>query len=85
MTVPLEVEIPPYTEASALIFEALAGSHASPQVPGVLSPWRWGSLAPFMGAPISEVRLDTQSRGQGSSRIHRQRVSGVFFHVRDPP
>ena len=63
MTVPLEVEIPPYTEASALAFERSLESLIL-QVPGVQS-LAWGSLVPFTGAPISEVRFDTQSRGQG--------------------
>jgi predicted permease len=63
MSVPLEVEIPPYTEASALAFEHSLESRIL-QVPGVQS-LAWASLAPFMGAPISEVRLPTQSRGQG--------------------
>jgi predicted permease len=63
MTVPLEVEIPPYSETSALAFERSLESRIL-QVPGVQS-LAWGSLAPFGGAPISEVRLDTQIRGQG--------------------
>jgi len=63
MSVPLEVEIPPYTEASALNFERSLESRIL-QVPGVQS-LAWASLTPFFGAPISEVRLDTQSRGQG--------------------
>jgi len=63
MNVPLEVETPPYTEASALVFERSLESRIL-QVPGVQS-FAWVSLAPFRGAPVSEVRLDPQSRGQG--------------------
>jgi predicted permease len=63
MTVPLEVEIPPYTEASALAFERSLEPRIL-QVPGVQS-LAWQSLAPFRVAPISEVRLDTQSPGEG--------------------
>lgn len=63
MSVPLDVEIPPYTEPSALAFERSLESRLL-QVPGVQS-LAWVSLPPFSGAPISEVRLDTQSRGQG--------------------
>jgi putative ABC transport system permease protein len=76
MTVPLEVEIPPYTEASALSFEHSLESRIL-QVPGVQS-LAWGSLAPFRGAPISEVRLDTQSRGQGRP-ASIDNVSPEFF------
>jgi predicted permease len=63
LTVPLEVEVPPYTEASVLAFERSLESRIV-QIPGVQS-LAWGSLAPFRAAPISEVRLETQIRGQG--------------------
>jgi predicted permease len=76
MTVPLEVEIPPYTEASALAFERSLESRIR-QVPGVQS-LAWGSLVPFTGAPISEVRFDTQSRGQGRP-ASIDNVSPEFF------
>ena len=76
MTVPLEVELPPYTEASALAFERSLESRIL-QVPGVQS-LAWGSLAPFRGALISEVRLDTQSRGQGRP-ASIDNVSSDFF------
>jgi len=78
MTVPLEVEIPPYTESSALTFERSLESRIL-QVPGVRS-LAWGTLAPFRGAPISEVRLDTQSRGQGRP-ASIDNVSPDFFSV----
>lgn len=76
MTVPLEVEIPPHTEASALAFERSLESRIL-QVPAVQS-LAWGTLVPFRGAPITEVRLETQSRGQGRpSSIDN--VSSDFF------
>ena len=76
MSVPLEVELPPYTEASALAFERSLESRVL-QVPGVQS-LAWASLAPFNVAPISEVRLDTQSRGQGRPAVI-DNVSPEFF------
>ena len=38
----------------------------------------WETVAPFNVAPISEVRLDNQAKGQEPPRIHRQR-GGDFF------
>jgi predicted permease len=76
MTVPLEVEIPPYTEASALAFHRSLESRIL-QIPGVRS-LAWESLAPFNVAPISEVRLDTQTRGQGRP-ASIDNVSPEFF------
>jgi len=76
MTVPLEVEIPPYTEASALAFHRSLESRIL-QIPGVQS-LAWESLAPFNVAPISEVRLDPQTRGQGRP-ASIDNVSPEFF------
>jgi putative ABC transport system permease protein len=76
MTLPLEVEIPPYTETSALAFERSLESRIL-QVPGVQSV-AWASLAPFGVAPINEVRLETQSRGQGRAASIDD-VSPEFF------
>ncbi len=76
MTVPLQVEIPPYTEASALAFERSLESRIL-QLPGVKS-MAWASLAPFGAAPIGEVRLETQSRGQGRP-ASIDNVSSEFF------
>ena len=76
LTVPLEVEIPPYTEASALAFHRSLESRIL-QIPGVQSLAR-ESLAPFNVAPISEVRLDTQTRGQGRP-ASIDNVSPEFF------
>jgi len=76
MTVPFEVEIPPYTEASARAFQRSVESRIL-QVPGVQS-LAWESLAPFTVAPLSEIRLDTQSRGQGRPATI-DNVSPEFF------
>ena len=63
MTVPLDIETPPYTEISARAFVRSVESRIL-QVPGVQS-MAWGSIAPFSGAPISEIRLADQPKGQG--------------------
>jgi predicted permease len=76
MTVPLEVEIPPYTETSALALERSLESRIL-QVPAVQS-LAWASLAPLGVAPVSEVRLETQSRGQGRP-ASIDNVSPEFF------
>jgi hypothetical protein len=66
MTVPLEVEIPPYTEASALAFERSLESRIL-QVPGVQS-LAWGSLAPFTGRP--SARFVSTHRAGGRDVPH---------------
>ena len=76
MTVPFQVEVPPYTEASALAFERSLESRIL-QSPGVQS-LAWASLAPFNVAPVSEVRLDAQARGQGRP-ASIDNVSPEFF------
>jgi putative ABC transport system permease protein len=76
MAVPLEIEIPPYTEASGLAFERSLESRIL-QVPGVQS-LAWESLAPFSVAPSSEVRLEAQSQGQGRP-ASIDNVSPEFF------
>jgi predicted permease len=63
MTVPFDLEIPPYTEDSARAFIRSLESRIL-ELPGVQS-LAWESAAPFNLAPISEVRLDKQSKGQG--------------------
>lgn len=63
MSVPLDAEIPPYTEASARTFYRALESRIL-TVPGVQS-MAYASLPPFNPAPVSEVRLDNQSKGQG--------------------
>ena len=63
MSVPLDIEIPPYTRTSAQTFYRKLESRIR-AVPGVQS-LAYASLPPFSPAPISEVRLDNQSNGQG--------------------
>jgi predicted permease len=76
LTVPLDIEIPPYTEGSALAFYASMESRIL-AVPGVQS-LAWESVAPFTLAPISEVRLNSQTKGQGRP-ASIDRVSSDFF------
>jgi hypothetical protein len=75
-TVPLDIEIPPYTATSARAFVRSVESRIL-QVPGVQS-LAWESIAPFNGAPISEIRLDSQSKGQGRP-ASVDNVSADFF------
>ena len=63
MMVPLDIDIPPYTTTSALAFYRSLESRIL-EVPGVQS-LAYESVAPFTTAPISEVRLDKQTKGQG--------------------
>ena len=63
MTVPLSIEIPPYTESSALAFERSLETRIR-AVPGVQS-FSYASLAPFSSAPLDEVRVDGRGKGQG--------------------
>ena len=63
MTVPLDIEIPPYTTTSALAFYRSLESRIL-EVPGVQS-LAYESVAPFTMAPVSEVRLENQTKGQG--------------------
>jgi predicted permease len=76
MTVPLDIEIPPYTVTSARAFVRSVESRIV-QVPGVQS-LAWESIAPFNGAPISEIRLDNQSKGKGRP-ASVDNVSADFF------
>ena len=63
MMVPLDIDIPPYTTTSALAFYRSLESRIL-EVPGVQS-LAYESVAPFNVAPVSEVRLDKQTKGQG--------------------
>ena len=63
MMVPLDIDIPPYTTTSALAFYRSLESRIL-EVPGVQS-LAYESVAPFKVAPVSEVRLDKQTKGQG--------------------
>jgi predicted permease len=76
MTVPLDIEVPPYTVTSAQAFIRSLESRI-PQVPGVQS-LAWESTAPFNVAPISEIRMDNQSKGQGRP-ASVDNVSADFF------
>ncbi len=76
MTVPLDVQIPPYTSVSALAFYRSLESRIL-QIPGVQS-LAYESTSPFTVAPISEVRLDNQSKGQGRP-ASIDNVSSEFF------
>jgi len=63
MTVPFDLEAPQYTKDSARAFiDALEARILA--LPGVQS-LAWESAAPFSLAPISEVRLEKQSKGEG--------------------
>lgn len=64
MRVPLDIEFPPYTQASAqAFFRSLeARILATPGVQSLADQ----SLQPFRPAPVSEIRLDGQNTGQGS-------------------
>ena len=63
MTVPLDVETPPYTKTSGLAFYRTLESRIL-QIPGVQS-LSYASLQPFRQAPPNEIRLPNQSKGQG--------------------
>lgn len=76
MTVPLDIEIPPYTVTSAQAFFRSAESRIL-QVPNVQS-LAWESVAPFNRAPISEIRVDNQAKGQGRA-ASVDNVSADFF------
>jgi predicted permease len=63
MMVPLDIEVPPYTQPPALAFFRSLESRVL-QIPGVQS-LAYESVAPFEVAPVSELRLANQSKGQG--------------------
>jgi len=76
MTVPLEVETPPYTHASALTFYRTIETRIQ-GIPGVQSV-AYASIAPFGFAPHDEVRLENQIKGQGRAAAI-DNVSADFF------
>ena len=76
LTVPLDVEVPPYTATSSLAFMRSLEWRIL-QVPGVQS-LAWESIAPFNAAPVKEVRLNDQSKGQGR-HASIDNVSADFF------
>ena len=63
MMVPLDIDIPPYTTTSALAFYRSLESRIL-EISGVQS-LAYESVAPFTVAPVSEVRLENQTKGQG--------------------
>jgi predicted permease len=76
MTVPFDLETPEYTQESARAFIASLESRVL-ALPGVQS-LAWESVAPFNLAPISEVRLEKQSKGQGRP-VSIDNVTADFF------
>jgi len=76
MTVPLEIDLPPYTDATARDFyRSLEGRIRA--IPGVQS-LAYASLAPFSTASLDEVRIDNRGKGQGRPAAIDS-VSPVFF------
>lgn len=76
ITVPLEIETPAYTKTSALAFYRSLESRII-QLPGVQS-FAYESIAPFSAGPISEVRLNNQTKGLGRP-ASIDNVSSDFF------
>jgi predicted permease len=76
MTIPFDLEIPPYTPDSARAFIGSLESRIL-GIPGVQS-LAWESVAPFNLATVSEVRLDGQDKGQGRP-ASIDNVSADFF------
>lgn len=76
MSVPLDINLPPYTEASAQTFYRSLESRLR-AIPGVQS-FSYASLAPFSSAPLDEVRLDGRAKGQGRPAAIDE-VSPNFF------
>lgn len=76
MRVPLDIEFPPYTQASAqAFFRSLeARILAAPGAQSLADQ----SLDPFRPAPVSEIRLDGQNAGQGSPAAIND-VSSDYF------
>jgi predicted permease len=63
MTVPLDINLPPYTKTSAQAFYRSLETRIL-QVPSVQS-FAYASLQPFRQVPPSEIRVDGQSKGHG--------------------
>lgn len=63
MSVPLAIDIPPYTTTSARAFYGTLDARIL-QIPGVQS-LAYATLQPFRQSPPSEIRLPSQSIGQG--------------------
>ncbi|GGH08331.1 ABC transporter permease [Silvibacterium dinghuense] len=76
MTVPLDVELPPYTQSSALNFYRTLNEHIA-RIPGVQSI-AYTSVPLFESAPQQEIRTGRQARGQGRE-TGVDEVSANFF------
>lgn len=76
MTVPLDIEFPPYTQASAQTFYRTLDTRIL-GIPGVQS-LAYASIAPFGYAPQDEVRRENQAKGQGAETAIDD-VSTDFF------
>lgn len=76
ITVPLEVDTPPYTQSSALTFYHDLNTRIL-AVPGVQS-LAYASIAPFGYTPRDEVRAQNQPKGQGRAAAIDD-VSSNFF------
>jgi len=76
MRVPLVVEIPPYTQASARTFYRTLNTRIL-EIPGVQS-LAYASIAPFVVARRDEVCLENQPKGQGGAAAIDD-VSADFF------
>jgi predicted permease len=76
MTVPLEVDIPPYTKVSALAFYRTLETRIL-GIPGVQS-LAYASMSPFGFTPQDEVRFEKQTKGQGRAAAI-DNVSVDFF------
>jgi predicted permease len=95
MTVPLTIEAPQYTDASAQVFQRSLETRIR-ALPGVQSV-SWASLAPFYPAALNEVRVDGRGQGQGRptaidtvspnflSTFGIPLLRGRFFQASDQP
>jgi predicted permease len=76
MSVPLEVDTPPYTRQSALAFYRTLETRIL-GIPGVQS-LAYAGIAPFDSASQDELRLENQTKGQGRAAAI-DKVSVHFF------
>jgi predicted permease len=95
MTVPLEIDVPPYTVTSAQTFYRSLETRIR-AIPAVQS-FSYASLAPFSSAPLDEVRVDGRGKGQGRpaaidvvspnffSTFGIPLLHGRFFQASDQP
>jgi predicted permease len=82
MTVPLDIELPPYTQASALNFYRTLDARIL-RVPGVQSA-TYVSASPFSAPAQDEVRTSQQTKGQGRN-AGIDDVSANFFSTFEIP